>query len=342
MKKTLLLLVGLAALLLLAPTALAQNTPTTADEQESTTPKAFVTLDLEAGFPLDPLIISLNGGGKVDAGSYGETCVGYVAENPTVTLNWTGDTDFVEAFFYSNHDPVLVVETPAGDYLCNDDANNLLLDPVIELGDPEHGRYNIWVGSHAPDQLLPGVLVLTTRPDVNIGTFRLDNLITRAALPEDLVEAHEVNTGKLMTQTAEGDATLAVEWSAEEELTHTLTVSGTVPAFDLSTPGVMCNGFIHTLPDFVFNLSDTPDHLRIFFEGNRDATLLVQDPNGAHFCNDDHIAGENLNPVVDIPQPATGQYYVFIGRVQIDEEISGLLTVSGSVEFNPAQLKGGE
>jgi len=42
-KKTLLFLVGLVALLLLAPTALAQNTTTTADEPESTAPKAFVT-----------------------------------------------------------------------------------------------------------------------------------------------------------------------------------------------------------------------------------------------------------------------------------------------------------
>jgi hypothetical protein len=341
-KRTLLLLLELVVLLLLAPTALAQNTTTTGDEPMSAKPKAFVTLDLAAGFPLDPLIISLNGGGEVDASTYGATCVGFVAENPTVTLNWIGDTDFVEAFFYSDHDPVLVVETPTGDYLCNDDANNLLLDPVIELSNPEHGRYNIWVGSHAPDQLLPGVLVLTTRPEVNIGTFTLANLITRTSIPEDLVEAHEVNAGTLVTQTAEGAAAPTIEWRAEEELTHTLTVSGTVPAFDLSTPGVLCNGFIHTLPDFVFSLSDTPDQLRVFFEGDRDATILVQDPNGAHFCNDDHVTGENLNPVVDIPQPVTGQYYVFIGRVQIDEEISGVLTVSGAIELNPALLKGDE
>jgi hypothetical protein len=329
-------------LLLLAPAALAQSTTTTVKPDNTAAPKAFVTIDLEAGFSLDPFIVSLNGGGEVDASTYGESCVGFIAENPTVTLNWIGDADFVEAFFYSDHDPVLVVETPAGDYLCSDDTNSLLLDPVIELSEPQHGRYNIWVGSHAPDQLLPGVLVLTTRPEVNIGTFSLNNLITRTSIPEDLIEAHEVNIGKLITQTADGAVNSAIDWNAEEKITHTLTVSGSVPAFDISTPEVMCNGFIHTLPDFVFNLSDAPDHLRIFFEGDGDATLMVQDAEGAIFCNDDHVAGENLNPVVDIPAPATGQYYVFIGRVQIDEEIRGVMTVSGSVELNPAILEGGE
>ncbi|MEZ4864278.1 MAG: hypothetical protein R3C14_23400 [Caldilineaceae bacterium] len=340
MNSRLTLLLVLGAMLLFAPAALAQSTIPTADADAPFT--AFVTIDLTAGYPLDPLIVSLNGGGDVAASTYGESCTGFIPASPTVTLNWAGEADFVEAFFYSDHDPVLVVQTPSGDYLCNDDANDLLLDPVLQLNDPEQGRYNIWVGSYAPNQLLPGVLVLTTRPEVNIGTFSLGNLITRAAIPEDLVEGYEVNTGKLVTQTAAGRASTAVEWKSEEELTHTVTVSGTVPAFDIGTPDMMCNGFIHTLPDFVFNLSESPDHLRIFFEGDGDATLMVQDPAGAIYCNDDHVAGENLNPVVDIPAPATGQYYVFIGRVQIEQEIHGVMTVSGSVELKPAVLKGGE
>lgn len=357
MNKRVTLLLVLLGLVLFVPTALAQDaTPTPAPEEEMSTeemsteeipeadtpPAAFITIDLEAGYPLDPLVVSLNGGGNIPASVYGDLCSGFIAENPTVTLNWAGETDFVEAFFYSDHDPVLVVETPTGDYLCNDDANDLLLDPVLQLDNPEQGRYNIWVGSYAPNQLLPGLLVLTTRPEVNIGTFSLNNLINREPIPEDLVEVHEVSTGKLVTATTTLAADTIVDWSSEEELTHTLAVSGTVPAFDISTPEMMCNGFIHTLPDFVFNLNESPDHLRIFFEGDGDATLMVQDPAGSVFCNDDHLTGENLNPVVDIPEPAPGQYYVFVGRVQIDEEISGVMTVSGSVDLNPAILKGDE
>jgi len=329
-------------MVIFVPAALAQSTPPATADEEDVSPNAFITIDLEAGYPLDPLIVSLNGGGNLPASIYGDLCSGFIPENPTVTLNWAGESDFVEAFFYSDHDPVLVVETPSGDYLCNDDANDLLLDPVLQLDNPEQGRYNIWVGSYAPNQLLPGLLVLTTKAEVNIGTFSLDNLINREAIPEDLVEIHEVNTGTLITETAMLSTVAPIDWRSEEELTHTLTVSGTMPAFDLSTPDMICNGFIHTLPDFVFNLSESPDHLRVFFEGDGDATLMVQDPNGAIFCNDDHIAAENLNPVVDIPGPVGGQYYVFIGRVQIDEEINGVMTVSGSVALNPTTLKGGE
>ncbi|MCB0122942.1 MAG: hypothetical protein KDE58_11895 [Caldilineaceae bacterium] len=342
MNKRLVLLLVILAMMLFVPAALAQSTTPATEEEGGPPPTAFVVIDLTAGYPLDPLIVSLNGGGNIPASVYGDTCSGFIPENPTVTLNWAGETDFVEAFFYSDHDPVLVVETPSGDYLCNDDANDLLLDPVLWLEKPEQGRYNIWVGSYAPNQLLPGLLVLTTRPEVNIGTFSLENLINREPIPEDLVEAEEINTGKLVTDTTTLTADRIVDWNSEEELTHTVTVSGTVPAFDISTPDMMCNGFIHTLPDFVFNLSETPDHLRIFFEGDGDATLMVEDPQGNIFCNDDHVTGENLNPVVDIPEATTGQYYVFIGRVQIDEEIHGVMTVSGSVELNPAILKGGE
>ncbi len=342
------ILLSLALTVLLAFTVLAQSNTTgdAAAETEDVVPTAFAAIDLNAGFPLDPLLISLNGGGGIDVSTWDEACNGFVAEAPTVTLNWTGETDFVEAFFYSDHDPVLVVELPDGSYLCNDDANHLLLDPVVQINYPVQGRYNIWVGGYASEQLIPGVLVLTTRPEVNVGTFSMANLITRHSVPEEIVEAHEVNTSKLPHHDAKQEdmATVAsVDWeSGDDAITHTVVVSGSVPAFDISTPGQICNGFIHTLPDYVVNVADEPLHLRLFYEGDGDATLMVEDPSGNIHCNDDHEAGENLNPVVDLPKPASGLYYVFVGRVMIDKEINGVLTISESVEVSPKTLKGGE
>ncbi|MEZ4639472.1 MAG: hypothetical protein R2856_31690 [Caldilineaceae bacterium] len=161
---------------------------------------------------------------------------------------------------------MLVVETPSGEFLCNDDANEAILDPVVQIDDPEQGRYNIWVGSYDEGQLLPGLLVLTTRHEVNIGTFAPGNLITRHSVPENHVEAHEVNDDALPHRDADEEDLAAVastDWeSGDDAITHTVTVSGTVPAFDVSTPGRFCNGFIHTLPDYVVNVTEEPVHLR--------------------------------------------------------------------------------
>ena len=132
----------------------------------------------------------------------------------------------------------------------------------------------------------------------------------------------------------------AVEWQkGDDPIQHSVVVSGTVPAFEIGIEGRMCNGFIHTFPDYVVNVTDHPDHLRFFFEADGDATLTVEDPTGEIHCNDDHVTGENLNPVVDIEVPVSGHYYVFVGRVMMEEEISGVLTISESVALKPAVLE---
>ncbi|MEI2693422.1 MAG: copper resistance protein NlpE N-terminal domain-containing protein [Anaerolineae bacterium] len=140
---------------------------------------SLVSIDLEAGFPLDPTFVSVQGGGEIDISLLSSECVGFVNRQPVVTVNWSGDAPFVEAFFVSDSDPTLAILTPDGQLLCNDDANEDLLDPVIEISEPVTGTYQIWVGSYAKGQLIPGVLVLTTDPDVNIGTFNLGALIRR-------------------------------------------------------------------------------------------------------------------------------------------------------------------
>ncbi|MEZ4639473.1 MAG: hypothetical protein R2873_21860 [Caldilineaceae bacterium] len=45
---------------------------------------------------------------------------------------------------------------------------------------------------------------------------------------------------------------------------------------------------------------------------------------------------------MDIPEPEQGLYYVFVGRVMLEDEIEGVLTVSESVEVSPKALTGEE
>ncbi len=61
----------------------------------------------------------------------------------------------------------MVVLTPKGELLCNDNASAKILDPFVEVKNPAQGEYRIWVGSAEKDKLIPGMLVMTTKPTVD-------------------------------------------------------------------------------------------------------------------------------------------------------------------------------
>ena len=311
-------------------------TPTVA----STAKQAFVTLDLDAGAPLDPFFVSVNGGGDLDASALGEGCSGFIHEQPVVSVNWDGDADFAEIFFYSDHDPTLVIHTPDGEYLCSDDTNPLLLDPTIEIPHPTKGEYDIWVGSYQPGQLLPGVLVLTTRPDVNIGTFSLDNLITRASVPEILTtEVGHLEAEQFFQTVQKQQGDIEKVEAGGDPMTVEISSEGTVPAFDFTFEDVQCNGFVGDFPDYVFEWTGDAEQLAIYFEGDVDSTLVVVKPGPGIACNDDAVTGENVNPLLLISEPAEGLYAVFVGRLNQEGPVSGELTITDAASVQPEQLE---
>ena len=378
MKRLITLLAVLMAAVLLASTAMAQSATGTADatetpvaeeeatpapEEEATpapeeeaadaaeTPEAvaeevtdeasaaFITMNLTAGYAMDPFFVSVEGGGMIDASTLGEGCTGFVNEAPAVTVDWEGEADFVEAFYLSDHDPVMVIETPGGEFLCADDANEVLLDPVIEITDPEQGVYNIWIGTFDEGQRFPGVLVITTRQEVNIGTFSLAGLVRRGTIPEDHLEAEELRPSD-QADIAAGNARVQTEALEEgtDTLTADITVEGEFPAFDIELDELICNGYVPTEPNFAFTEDGNAELLRVFFESDQDSTLIVLGPDDQVWCNDDAEAGVNLNPLIDIPTPPAGDYFVYVGRLGLEEPVSGTLTVTELADNVPANL----
>ncbi len=299
--------------------------------------KAYVTLDIQAGNPLDPFIVSVNGGGAFDASTLGGDCSGYVNFQPVARIDWEGKADLAKIFFYSDHDPTLIIQSPDGEFHCNDDASNLLLDPSVSFENPADGIYNIWIGSYYADQLIPGVLVVTTREDVNVDTFTLNGLIKRGPVADvaaridakpvqtlvDIIQRHKQMVKKMKA----GGKAQSVR----------VTAKGDVPAFEFDIPDQVCNGFISEAPDMVFDWSGEADALTVFFEGDADSTLLVVGPGETVQCNDDASA-DNANPVVVIPNPAQGRYAVFVGRVHPDETVKGKLTVTAAPHAAPKTL----
>ncbi len=299
--------------------------------------KAYVTLDIQAGNPLDPFIVSVNGGGAFDASTLGGDCSGYVNIQPVARIDWEGKADLSKIFFYSDHDPTLIVQSPDGAFHCNDDASDLLLDPSVTFENPADGVYNIWVGSYYADQLIPGVLVVTTRKDVSVETFTLNGLIKRGPMADVSAKLNAKPAAALVDIIQRHKQSIKKMKAGGKAQSVRVTAKGDVPAFEFDIPGQICNGFISEDPDLVFDWSGEADALSIFFEGDADSTLLVVGPGETVHCNDD-AAPDNANPLVVVPNPVQGRYAVFVGRVHPDKAVKGKLTVSDAPGAAPETL----
>ena len=111
----------------------------------------------------------MRAGGSVDVSYLGGSCVGYASPAPDLRLNWSGTSRELRIFFESataGGDATLIVNNPAGDWFCVDDANSNTLNPMVVLRLPRPGQYDIWVGTYEPNIGLDGRLSIT---ETNVG-----------------------------------------------------------------------------------------------------------------------------------------------------------------------------
>lgn len=89
--------------------------------------------------------------------------------------------------------------------------------------------------------------------------------------------------------------------------------------------GTGCTGFGTSAPDYLFEIQDSYNALRVMFLSEGDTTLAVLSPDGNFYCNDDGIG---LNPVVNLTNPVTGVWTVWVGSLQSDTYNAGFLLIS--------------
>ena len=300
---------------------------------------ALMTLDLAAGFPLDPTFMSLNGGGEVDASLLGPDCKGFINRNPVVTVNWTGEAEMLRAFFYSDSDSTLVVLTPDGKLVCNDNANEQLLDPVLEIEGP--GRRQVphlggQRGQPAAHPRHPG-------PDRQAGRrprhLRSGQAGPPANDPGDAGEAGAAGRSRRRAERHRGRAQhragaqarraadrrcdggrghAALPVPADQDLRR----SGGRPSRALcSRSPARPNSARRTL-----KVTPTP---RLLVVGNDLKTVE---------CNDDATPGANLNPLVTLTNPADDTYAVYVGRLDPTKPVKGKLIITDVADAVPAVL----
>lgn len=128
----------------------------------------YSTFNLKEGFSPDPFSVSGTSGGEIEVKnlSMGTSCIGYASKAPDFRLNWTGSTAKLHIKFESDNssdDTILIINTPDGSWLCNDDANGNTLNPSIDLSGHAEGQFDIWVASLNSGAYHEGKLIVTER-----------------------------------------------------------------------------------------------------------------------------------------------------------------------------------
>lgn len=131
-------------------------------------PANFGEYSLASGFLPDPAEYDATSGGLVDASYLGGGCYGFASPSPDLKINYTAGAYPTLRFYFvsdtAGADTVLIINTPGGSYLCNDDSWGTF-DPTLDFNSPAGGRYDIWIASVTPGASHTGTLYVTENMD---------------------------------------------------------------------------------------------------------------------------------------------------------------------------------
>ncbi len=170
---------------------------------------------------------------------------------------------------------------------------------------------------------------MTTKPEVNLGTFNLGSFIQRVQLPEVVPEPESIASQEALIETLEMALAEAPDLTEADLPTAVDVVTdGIVPLFQLPVAERGCAGLVTGAPTYTFDWQGEIDTLRVMFEGDGDSSLLVIGPDRTVVCNDDSADGSNHNPVIDISGPTNGLYAVYVGRLSPEAPVTGVLSIT--------------
>ena len=126
---------------------------TTSEVPDYSAAPNYGTLNLDANFTPDPVVVQLESGGHIPASNVSPECTGYIARAPDVRLNYSADDLPLILSVASRSDTTLVVNAPDGRWYCNDDGGVNGMNPAIRFNSPQSGQYDIWVGTYGSGSL---------------------------------------------------------------------------------------------------------------------------------------------------------------------------------------------
>lgn len=247
----------------------------------------FGDLRLKEAFMPNPQSVTVTSGGSIEV-DVGDCSYGYVSDAPDVDLYYT-TTGGSSLYIYAegDGDTMLLVNTPGGDWVCNDDDHGDL-DPILSFSNAADGLYDIWVGSYTNENHVATLYVSEIAPDGGSSSG------TSGAPDISLAPTY-------------GDVHLGAGFSPDPHVVS-LRAGGSLEV-DVGS----CDfGYVANAPDVDFYFeSSGSGNLYIYVDADDDTTLLINRPDGTWLCDDD--GHEGLNPLVEIPKAAGGLYNIWVG-----------------------------
>ena len=121
--------------------------PPAASAQTPDADPNFGSRELYEGFVPDPFSLSFTAGGITQSVAAG--CgYGYISEEPDFALTYS-TSGFSGLYFYveGEGDTTLLIRTPSGRWLCNDDGHGNS-NPIVGIPNAAQGEYQVWAGAY--------------------------------------------------------------------------------------------------------------------------------------------------------------------------------------------------
>ena len=252
--------------------------------QDFTKDPNFGDVRLKESFLPDPHTVTVTSGGNVEVSVSG--CdYGFVSAAPDVDLYYT-TTGGSDLYIYAegDGDTMLLVNTPGGDWVCDDDGHGDS-DPLVHFTGAKDGLYDIWVGSYSQDTHSATLYISEIDPD----------------------DSGSASGPDVSLDPTYGDVKLDEGFKPDP---HALTL---LAGGGLDVNEGSCNyGHVSAAPDVDFYYTGSGGSpLYIYVDGAEDTMLLINRPDGTWVCDDDAL-GDN-NPVLAFPKAPSGLYDIWVG-----------------------------
>ena len=274
------------------------------------------TVRLDAGFTPDPSTMEIMAGGPhraQDMAEPGVTCRGYTTENPDVILYYEAGVFDLTVSLNAQSDTAIIVGTPDGRLLCDDDGGPGL-NPSVTVINPVSGFYGIWGATYLSGPQAPAVLIVS-----ELGYADMDGN------PADDRQSGMGAFRPEPSHTASfGNVALTSGFAPDPHRVPVVAGGGVQASVVLAG----CMGWVAEAPDVQLTYtagSVLPLILSAASDG--DTTLLVNDPAGNWHCDDDG-GNEPLNPSLRFDQPLSGVYDIWIGTYQQGQTPEASLSIS--------------
>lgn len=311
-----------------APPPPAAPTPAAANELVGWNQLPFSgVIQLTSGFNPDPQSLNVRAGGSESINLSGQSCAGYISESPDVVVEYSlasGSGYDLTVSAASDTDVSLVVRTPDGQYLCDDDSAGGT-NPMLTIPSATTGRYRVWAGVFGSPGVIAdatigfsevGALASTPRtaPSPPVTAPRPTPAPRPAPTPPVVQDPLAPSVAKALGSMSNaqdapvyGYAILNADFAYDPRVIDVM--AGGSEANPLSGAG--CTGFVGIGPDAVIDYTAGSLPVTISAAASQDLSLVVLTPNGSYYCDDD--SGENNNPRIDFASPESGQYRVWVG-----------------------------